>query len=373
MTDDKPLKARMETLSAELARELQPPPAKDVEAAKREIDLKDGRSVLFFGAGAQGRLSSLSDEMLGEVRGKDIGPAGDALGRMVATLRGIDVDALDPNARRGLLDRILGAGRRKVTAVLDQYDSAKGQVDRIADELEAHQRDLLKDVVRLDKLYAANLDHFRALETYIEAGEARLAELDERLIPELQARVESEDDVVLTQELRDLRALRDDLERRVHDLLLTRQVTMQSLPSIRLIQENDKSLIARITSTLNNTVPLWRQQLAQAITIHRAGKAATAVRAASDLTNDLLVRNAEGLNQMNRGVRREVERGIVDIAAVKTANDTLIRTIEESLQIADEGKARRRAAATELQRLESQLKQSLARAKARVDQPPARG
>ena len=367
------LAERIGTLSAELRRELDgrlptaPERVKDVAAANAEIDLKNPTSVLFFGSKAQDRLSNLSDKMLDEVKGKDLGPAGDALGRMVATLRGIDIDALDPNARRGFLDRLLGT-KRKIEGVLDQYDTAKGQVDRIGDDLERHKAALLKDIVRLDKLYDANLDHFRALEIYIEAGQAKLKEMDEDLIPTLVQKVDRADDVVLTQELRDLRALRDDLERRVHDLLLTRQVTMQSLPSIRLIQENDKALIARITSTLANTVPLWRQQLAQAITVWRAGQAAGAVRAATDLTNELLVRNAETLNQVNRDVRREVERGIIDIGAVRAANDKLIHTIEESLMIADEGKARRREAEGELQRLEAQLKESLGRAQARSDQ-----
>ncbi|MCB1883562.1 MAG: toxic anion resistance protein [Geminicoccaceae bacterium] len=372
------LKERIEALSVELSRELHgkaPAPAeraREVQAAKDELDLKDAASVLFFGSGAQDRLSSLSDEMLEEVKGKDLGPAGDALGRMVATLRGIDFDALDPSAKQGFLERLFGGAKNRLAEAIEQYDSVRGQVDRIGDDLERHKGALLKDIVRLDKLYDANLDHFRTLEVYVEAGKAKLKELDEGLIPELQAKVEASDDVVLTQELRDLRSLRDDLERRVHDLLLTRQVTMQSLPSIRLIQENDKALIARINSTLANTVPLWRQQMAQAITVWRAGKAATAVRAATDLTNELLVRNAETLNQVNRDVRKEVERGIVDIEAVKAANDKLIQTIEESLQIADEGKARRRVAEGELGRLEAQLKESLGRAKARVDRAGAR-
>ena len=160
--------------------------------------------------------------------------------------------------------------------------------------------------------------------------------------------VEGSDDVLEAQKLRDLRAARDDLERRVHDLLLTRQVTMQALPSIRLVQENDKSLVTKINSTIANTVPLWRQQLAQAVTIYRMGEAADSVKAASDLTNELLKNNAENLQTANAEVRRQVERGVFDIETVKEANAKLVATINESLQIADEGKrkrARGRAAA----------------------------
>lgn len=167
------------------------------------------------------------------------------------------------------------------------------------------------------------------------------------------------------QELRDLRSARDDLERRVHDLKLTRQVTMQSLPSIRLVQENDKSLVTKINSTLVNTVPLWETQLAQAVTIQRSKDAAEAVRAANDLTNDLLRANSENLRDANRTVREEMERGVFDIEAVKAANANLIATINESLQIADAGKAKRAAAEAELLRMEQELKTTLASAKAR--------
>jgi uncharacterized protein YaaN involved in tellurite resistance len=173
------------------------------------------------------------------------------------------------------------------------------------------------------------------------------------------------DQVMKAQELRDLRASRDDLERRVHDLKLTRQVTMQSLPSIRLVQENDKSLVTKINSTLVNTVPLWETQLAQAVTLQRSKQAAAAVRDANDLTNELLTSNAANLRQTNAMIREEMERGVFDIEAVKQANADLIGTIEDSLRIADEGKARRAKAEEELKKMEAELRDTLASAKAR--------
>ncbi|MEL6607551.1 MAG: toxic anion resistance protein, partial [Pseudomonadota bacterium] len=202
----------------------------------------------------------------------------------------------------------------------------------------------------------------------IAAGEAKIAELDTKTIPAKEKKVEKapEDKQVMeAQELRDLRAARDDLERRVHDLKLTRQVTMQSLPSIRLVQENDKSLVTKINSTLVNTVPLWETQLAQAVTIQRSAEAAAAVRDANDLTNELLTANAKNLREANKVVREEMERGVFDIEAVKTANAELIATIEESLQIADEGKRKRAEAETELQTMERELRDTLASAKAK--------
>lgn len=179
------------------------------------------------------------------------------------------------------------------------------------------------------------------------------------------ARVEASEDMVEAQRLRDLRGVRDDLERRVHDLKLTRQVSMQGLPSIRLVQENDKGLINKISSTLVNTVPLWRQQLAQAVTIYRSAEAADTLRAATDLTNELLRANANNLKSANAEARRQIERGVFDIEVVKQANQTLIETIEESLAIADEGKRARASASRELEQLEANLRRTLTSATAR--------
>ncbi len=220
----------------------------------------------------------------------------------------------------------------------------QGQIDKVTNELDMHQHKLLIDIKSLDVLYEKTLTFYDELALYIAAGEAKLAELDATTIPAKEAEVKAapEDDQVMdAQELRDLRAARDDLERRVYDLKLTRQVTMQSLPSIRLVQENDKSLVTKINSTLVNTVPLWETQLAQAVTIQRSREAAEAVKAANDLTNELLTANAQNLQDANRVVRQQIERGVFDIEAVQKANDTSIATINESLQIADEGRARR--------------------------------
>lgn len=233
-----------------------------------------------------------------------------------------------------------------------------------------HEHVLLKDIKSLDLLYEKTLQFYDELALYIAAGEEKLKELDENDIPAKEAEVNAapeDDQVMKAQELRDLRAARDDLERRVHDLKLTRQVTMQSLPSIRLVQENDKSLVTKINSTLVNTVPLWETQLAQAVTIQRSAEAAAAVHEANDLTNELLTANAKNLRDANKTIRQEMERGVFDIEAVKQANADLIGTIEESLQIADEGKARRAKAEQDLQSMEKELRDTLAAAKSRRD------
>jgi len=344
----------------------------EVEVMLKELDLTDTQSVLFFGSKAQQQLTTVSDQMLEGVRNKDVGPAGESLSEMVVALRGFDVERLDPNRQPGFFERLLGKGK-PVVQFLQEYEAVQAHIDRITDDLERHKTRLLHDVTSLDRLYDANLDYFRSLEHYIAAGEAKLAELDSGAIPALAARVEQDQDMVQAQTLRDLRSVRDDLERRVHDLRLTRQVSMQSLPSIRLVQENDKGLINKINSTLVNTVPLWRQQLAQAVTIYRSGQAAETVKAATDLTNELLRGNAENLKQANVEARRQIERGVFDIQVVKQANQTLIDTIEESLQIADEGKRARAEATAQLQQLEDELRRSLAAASAKVSDDHRQG
>ena len=344
------------------AREEQPlPPVPEEEKrlteAMRELDPSDRSSVISFGSKAQEKLDEISNRMIDGVKNKDTGAAGESLNRMVAAIRGFDIDSLDPNKKLGWWDRLLGK-TQPLALFIQRYEEVRDQLDLIANDLERHKAQLTADVVALDKLYEANLDYFRQLELYIEAGERKLKELDEQIIPEYEKKAEG-GEMMAVQELREIRGFRDDLERRVHDLRLSRQVAMQALPSIRLIQENDKSLIGKISSTLVNTVPLWRNQLAQTVTIFRSHEAAGAIKQASDLTNELLERNAEGLREANAEVRRQMERGIFDIESIKKANATLIATLRDSMQIAEEGKAARTKALTELQKSEQALKEAI--------------
>ncbi|NVK60264.1 MAG: toxic anion resistance protein [Rhodobacteraceae bacterium] len=346
-----------------------PEVSEEIRSRMAEIDMGDTNSIVSFGAGAQTELQEISQAMLDGVRNKDVGPAGDGLRDIVTTIRGFSVSELDVRRDRSWWEKLLGrtAPFAKFTA---RYEEVQGQIDRITDNLLKHEHVLLKDIKSLDLLYDKTLNFYDELALYIAAGEEKLRELDTVTIPAKEAEVQAaaeNDQVMKAQELRDLRASRDDLERRVHDLKLTRQVTMQSLPSIRLVQENDKSLVTKINSTLVNTVPLWETQLAQAVTIQRSAEAAGAVREATDLTNELLTANAANLRDSNKVIRQEMERGVFDIEAVKQANSDLIATIQESLQIADEGKARRAAAEEELKKMEHELRDTLASAKARRD------
>ncbi|WP_149588263.1 toxic anion resistance protein [Tabrizicola flagellatus] len=355
---------------------LEEAPAPQAEAIRKrmaEVDLTSTQSIISFGSSAQAELQVISQAMLQDVKNKDVGPAGDSLRKIVTTIRGFAAEELDLRREASWWERLLGRAAPFAEFVA-KYEEVQGQIDRITSELLTHEHTLLKDIKSLDLLYEKTLGFYNELALYIAAGEAKLAETDTVTIPAKEAEVAAApeaDKVMKAQELRDLRAARDDLERRVHDLRLTRQVTMQSLPSIRLVQENDKSLVTKINSTLVNTVPLWETQLAQAVTIQRSKEAAEAVRDANDLTNELLKSNAENLQQANKVVREEMERGVFDIETVREANATLIATINESLAIADEGKARRAAAEAELVRMEAELRDTLAAAKARQSAPQA--
>ncbi len=340
------------------------PQAQAITQRLGELDMANTQTIIAFGAAAQSDLRAISQEMLSGVKAKDLGPAGQSLAEIVSTIRGFSGSELNANRRRSWWERLTGAAA-PLAQFIARYEQVQLQIDKITENLLSHETVLLKDIKALDLLYTKTLSFYDELALYIAAGQAKLHALDTTDLPALEAAVTTAPDPVkAAQSLRDMRMARDDLERRVYDLHLTRTVTMQALPSIRLVQENDKSLVGKINATLINTVPLWETQLAQALTIQRSREAADAVRAANDLTNDLLTQNAQSLGEANKVVRTEMERGVFDIAAVKAANDTLIATIQDSLAIADAGKAKRAEAADELAKMEAALKDTLAAAKA---------
>ncbi len=342
---------------------------KTMEQLIAEIDLEDRSSILFFGSKAQEEMSTISENMLEGVRNKDLGKTGAPLNEMIAAIRGFDIDELNPNRKLGFFARLFGK-TKPVSVFLSKYDDVRKQINNITDKMEEQKTQLLTDIISLDKLYDANLEYFHRLELYIAAGDEKLRMLDENQLPELVKIAEADKENLLpAQAVRDMRGARDDLERRLHDLRLTRQVAMQSLPSIRLVQENDKMLINKVNSTLINTVPLWKNQLAQAVTIYRMSDTADTVKKATDLTNDLLESNADNLRTANAEVRKQMERGVFDIESVRKANNQLIETINDSLKIAEEGKSKRAEADKELTHMESELRAALVAAKSRADNP----
>ena len=348
--------------------EVMPHEQTKLEKALSELDLNDRTSIIYFGASVQEELDEISNRMIDGVKNKDTGAVGAVLNEMVASIKGFDIDELNPNKELPWYKKLFG-GTKPLVKFMQGYEEVRDQIDEIANNLEEHKSKLMRDVVSLDKLYDANLEYFRNLEIYIKAGEIKLKELNEKILPEYEAKTKDKegDNMMAIQELKEMRGFRDELERRIHDLRLSRQVAMQSLPSIRLIQENDKSLINKITSTIVNTVPLWRNQLAQTVTIFRSHESAKALKNANDLTNELLEKNAEGLREANKEIRTQMERGVFDIESIKKANQTLIDTLNDSLRIANEGKRAREEALVELNKTEQELKDALLSTKAKLE------
>jgi len=342
----------------------------EIERLAERLDIADPGSILRFGQEAQNRATAAADAMLEGARNREAGEAGTTLSSLLATLRGFDMSGL--GEQPGFFARLFGRARAETARVVQRYETIKGQVEEIGDRLDTHRTRLLEDVEKLERLYGATLEWFHALGDHIAAGEVVLKRVDQEAIPAMAREVEGGDSVA-AQRLRDLRSARDELERRVHDLKLTRQVAMQALPSIRLIQENDKALAAKIQSVIANTVPLWRQQLAQALAIQRMRDAGRTLKEATDLTNELLTANAERLRQGNIEARTQLERGVFDIEAVKKANASLVATIEDSLRIAQEAQVQRAAAGRELEKAEAEIRRALtaARAPGPVPRSPA--
>ncbi|RAI60366.1 toxic anion resistance protein [Roseicella frigidaeris] len=333
----------------------------EVQALAARIDIADPGSILRFGQDAQNRATLAADAMLEGARNREAGEAGVTLSTLLGTLRGFDMRGLAE--KPGFFARIFNKAGTETAKVVQRYETIKGQVEEVGDRLDSHRTRLLEDVEKLERLYRATLDWFHALGDHIAAGETVLRRVDEEAVPAMAREVENGDSVA-AQRLRDLRSARDELERRVHDLRLTRQVAMQALPSIRLIQENDKALAAKIQSVIANTVPLWRQQLAQALAIQTMREAGRTLKEATDLTNDLLVGNAERLRQGNAEARVQLERGVFDIEAVKKANASLVATIEDSLRIAQDAQAQRASATKELEKAEAEIRRALLAARA---------
>ena len=339
-----------------------------LEKAMSELDFNNRTSIIYFGAAAQEELDDISNRMIDGVKNKDTGRVGAVLNEMVSAIKGFDIDEINPNKKLPWYKNLFG-GTKPLSKFLEGYEEVRDQIDMIANNLEEHKSTLMRDVLSLDKLYDANLEYFRKLELYIEAGELKKKELNSEIIPQYEEKAK-DSEMLEIQNLKEIRAFAADLERRIHDLRLSRQVAMQSLPSIRLIQENDKSLINKIASTLVNTVPLWRNQLAQTVTIFRSHESAKALKSANDLTNELLEKNAEGLREANVEIRTQMERGVFDIESIKIANNTLIDTLTDSLRIADEGKQTRAKALIELDKTERELKEALLATKAKMESLP---
>ena len=319
-----------------------------------QIDIKNSQMVLQYGAAAQKNVADFSEGALASVKTKDMGEIGSMLTGVVTELKGFSVEE-----QKGGLFGLFKKGSNQLTSLKAKYDKAEVNVNKISKAMEGHQQVLLKDVAMLDKMYEENLDYFKQLSLYIIAGKKKLDEAKSVELPKLLAKAEESGLQEDSQEARDYASMIERFEKKIYDLELTRNISMQMAPQIRLIQSNDTVMAEKIQSTLVNTIPLWKSQMVIAIGLDHSQDAAKAQREVTDMTNELLKKNAEALKIASVESAKESERGIVDIETLTTTNQMLIETFDEVMKIQADGRAKRQAAETELVRIETQMKDKI--------------
>lgn len=333
---------------------LSPEERRMVEEFAAKIDLHSSNMILQYGAGAQKKMADFSETALENVRTKDLGEVGEMLASVVSELRTLEEEEED----KGFFSFFKKSGN-KLANMEAKYEKAEGNVERICDALESHQIQLLKDIAMLDKMYELNVTYFKELSMYIAAGKRKLEEVRTTEMAQLEAKAKGSGLPEDAQAVSDLSSLCNRFEKKIHDLELTRAVSLQMAPQIRLVQSNDTLMSEKIQSTIVNTIPLWKSQMVLAIGVENSAKAAKAQREVTDVTNALLRKNAETLKMATIETAKETERGIVDMETLKATNESLIATLDEVMKIQTEGKEKRRAAEVELNRMEGELKQKL--------------
>ncbi|MEC1545755.1 toxic anion resistance protein [Bacillus halotolerans] len=324
-----------------------------------QIDHNNMNSIVLYGSQAQSKLLNFSHTMIDHVQKKDVGEIGEILGELMKKLGQVNPDELQ-SKKKGFLARMFGKVSHSLQEVLSKYQKTSVQIDRISLKLEHSKNALLSDNKLLEQLYDKNKEYFSALNIYIAAGELKLDGLRTKTIPELKRQAESsEHNQMAVQEVNDLIQFADRLDKRVHDLLLSRQITIQSAPQIRLIQNTNQALAEKIQSSIVTAIPLWKNQVAIALTLLRQRNAVDAQQKVSDTTNELLLKNAELLKTNTIETVKANERGLVDIDTLKKVQESLISTLEETLTIQEEGRLKRRQAEEELMMMEGDLKQKL--------------
>ena len=320
-----------------------------------QIDVTNSEQILNYGSAAQKNIADFSGAALGKVRTKDMGEIGEELSNLVIQLQGLDFDESEKKGFLGFFKK----QRQSIAALKAQYDQAEDNVDKITAELEKHEVTLMKDIAMMDKMYEKNQQYYKELTMYILAGKLKCKELRETELPKLQATARETGKAEDAQAANDFANMIGRFEKKLHDLELTRMVSIQMAPQIRMIQSNDSVMAEKIRSSIVNTIPLWKSQMVMALTLHHSQQAMEAQRNVNDVTNRLLQQNAEKLHQGSVEIAREAERGIVDIETLQKTNQELISTLEEVRQIQADGAAKRAEAEIELGRIEGELKQKL--------------
>ena len=323
-----------------------------------QIDPTNHQAMISYGTPAQSKLLTFSNSMLEHVQKKDVGEVGDIISDLMKKLNELSPDELKPD-KPSFFARMFGKLSGSVQEVLSKYQKTGAQIDRISVKLDRSKNILLSDIVILEKLYETNKEYFQALNVYIAAGEIKLEEIHEKTIPELRKSAESSNDQMKFQEVNDMLQFAERLDKRLYDLKLSREITIQSAPQIRLIQNTNQALVEKIQSSIMTAIPLWKNQVAIALTLIRQRHAVEAQKQVSKTTNDLLLKNSEMLKTNTIETAKENERGLVDIETLKNTQANLISTLEETMRIQEEGRHKRRQAEQELASMENELKQKL--------------
>ncbi len=326
-----------------------------VREFSKKIDITDSTQVLSYGSQAQNNIAEFSAQALERVRTKDLGEVGDMLSDLVSQLNGLNAEEEQPKGLKGLFHK----ASRSINDLKTKYDKAEVNVDKISAALDQHAITLTKDIVTLDKMYEMNQEYFKELTMYIIAGKLRVQELREKDLPALMKKAEETGAPEDAQAANDFASLIGRFEKKLHDLELTRIISIQMGPQIRMIQNNDALMTEKIQTAIVNTIPLWKSQMVIAMSVYHSQQAMEASHNVSEVTNDLLKKNAAALHAGSVAVAQEAERGIVDLETLKQTNQQLIATLEEVRQIQDDGRARRAQAEVELGRIEGELKKKL--------------
>ena len=326
-----------------------------VKAFAEKIDVLNTEQVMNYGSNAQKNISEFSEAALNSVRTKDLGEVGGMLGDLVVELQGLN---FDPEEKKGFLG-LFKKATQNIASLKAQYDKAEVNVDKIVESLEKHEVVLMKDISMMDKMYERNLEYMKELTMYIIAGKLKIEQLRNEELPKYQQKAQESGLPEDAQAANDFANMIGRFEKKIHDLELTRTISIQMSPQIRMIQNNDSLMAEKILSSIVNTIPLWKSQMVLALSLYHSDQAMKAQREVTDVTNQLLTKNAQALHQGSVAIAKETERGIVDIETLKKTNQELISTLDEVRQIQDDGRAKRMQAEEELGRIEGELKQKL--------------
>lgn len=335
---------------------------KKIEDIQKGIVITDSQGIIQYGAGVQAKLADFADSLLNQVKAKDAGHAGTALSELMLTVKKLDVDSLSSESFMSKIP-VLGNFMSGAKRFVARYQSIETHIEKITDELEKARMQLLKDITLLDALFDKNSDYIVDLDLYILAGEIKLKDLQENMLPEMKKKAQESTDPLDAQKVQDLGQMINRFEKKIHDLKLSRTISIQAMPQIRLIQNNDQLLVEKIQSSILNTIPLWKNQVVIAISLFRQKKALELQKKVSSTTNDLLTKNSELLKESSLDIARESEKGIVEIETLKKVHENLISTIEETLKIQAEGSVKRKEAEVEMAKMEAELKNKLAAVK----------